>query len=248
MNPNQKFLIQLADTAFIQSHRLQETVGNMPKLEIEMALCNMGLDLLGQSRFLYQIVAKELDNTNEDTLALQRDSWDIYNLLMAELPNKEFDSIIAKNYFLAQFTLLLYRQVEKSTALEIKSYAQKSLKELQYHLEYFSGWLIRLGDGTEYSHERMQNSVNHYWDYVGEFFTPVDYEANLDADMLPINLKEVEKLWHAEVDSVLAKATLKKPEGKWSQQSGKIGKHTEHHGFILAETQYVQRAYPKMEW
>ncbi len=248
MTAKQKFLLQLADTAFIQSHRLQETVGHAPKLEIEMALCNMGLDLLGQSRFLYQMVAKEIDGATEDSLAFGRDSWDVYNLLLAEMPNEDFDSVVAKNYYLAQFTKLLYKQLAKSTALDLVAFAQKSLKELQYHVEYFSGWVIRLGDGTELSQEKMQKSIDMYWDYIGEFFTPVDYETKLDSMEFPIDFDTLKSEWNQEVKAVLAEAKLTLPEGTWSQQGGKDGQHTEHHGNILAQTQFLQKSYPDMQW
>ncbi len=247
MDFNTQYLIHLADTAQIQSHRLQETVGKAPELEIEMALCNIGLDLLGQCRFLYQRIANELNST-EDTVALGRDSWDMKNLLLTEVPNENFAQIVAKNFFLTHFTYLLYQQLRHSSDIQIQAFATKSVKELAYHIEYFDNWIIRLGDGTDFSHDLMQNAIRECWDYIGEFFTPVEYEEKLDANIFPLHLEDISNAFFAKIEKVIEDATLEKPEGKWSQQGGKTGKHSEHLGYILAETRYMQLTYPDMKW
>ncbi len=247
MNPSTQYLLQLADTAQIQSHRLQETIGHAPELEIEMALANIGLDLLGQCRYLYQRIARETDS-QEDTVALGRDSWDMYNVLLAEQPNGDFAQIVAKNFYLSHYTYLLYQQLEKSTDRELQAFAQKSLTEMSYHIEYFDRWVIRLGDGTEHSHQLMQAAISELWDYVGEFSTQVDYEDALDTQIYPIDLADLGRVFGQKISQILDTATLSLPQKEWSQQGGKIGKHSEHLGYILAETRYMQLNYPGMEW
>lgn len=247
MEAAQKYLIQLADTALIQSHRLQETIGRAPELEIEMALANIGLDLLGQCRYLYQTIGKELSMT-EDQIAMGRDAWDIYNPLIAEQPNGDFAMTVAKNFYLTTYTHEVYSQLLESTDQNLQAFARKSLKEIKYHREYFNQWVIRLGDGTQISHDRMQSAIDHFWDFTGELFTATSAESQLDQKMFPIDLEQARKIWNQNVNEVMDIATLQIPKGTWSQMGGKEGRHSEHLGFILTELRYMQMAYPDMKW
>ncbi len=247
MDASQKYKLQLADTAQIQSHRLQQTVGNAPELEIEMALCNVGLDLLGQCRYLYQMIGEQTKQS-EDQIAMGRDEREMYNLLIAELPNEDFAQIVAKNFLLSHYSYLVYQALQKSTSLTLKAIADKSLTELEYHIEYFDNWVIRLGDGTDYSKEKMQSAIDRLWEYTGEFFIPSEYEKDLDKTQYPIDLLAIKKAWNEVVSQTLKTATLQTPEEGWAQTGGKSGVHSEHMAYILTETRYMQSSYPDMQW
>ena len=243
-----RFLIQLADNSLIQSHRLQETLGKAPELEIDMALGNIGLDLLGQCRFLYSTIASSIGNMSEDTLAFTRDSWDMYNVLLVEQENGNFADIIAKNFYISHYTRLLYSQLSQSSVEDIHAFATKSLKELQYHVEYFDQWVIRLGDGTEESAQKMQDAILRFWDFTSELFEPAEYEFDLDPTEFPIEYNTLRAEWMHEIESVLHEATLQVPTTTWGHRGGKNGVHSEKLGFILGEMQYMQKSYPNMEW
>jgi ring-1,2-phenylacetyl-CoA epoxidase subunit PaaC len=233
----------LADTTLILSQRNSEWCGHGPILEQDIAIANISLDLLGQSRNFYQYAATLIGNTDEDKLAYLRKEREFKNLLLAEQPNGDWGQTILRQYLFSQFQYLLFEQLQHSSYEQLAAIAAKALKEIKYHLRWSSEWVIRLGDGTEESHQRMLHAVDELWRYTGEMFMSVDYEKamNIDFDLLKTG-------WNKKMATVFEAAALPLPEKTFMQSGGKTGTHTEHLGYILAELQYVQRAYPNCEW
>lgn len=267
-----KYTLQLADNALITGHRLSEWCGHGPILEQDIALTNTALDHLGQARSLYQYAADTFNalpaaeqdglfespmlqqayaqkgQLSEDDMAYLRDAWDFRNPLLAEQPNQDWAYTIARSFFNDTFNYYLYIALQHSKDETIAAVAEKSLKEVTYHLKWSSEWVIRLGDGTDESHERMQEAVNERWAFTGELTTPHEVDAMMQSLGIGADLQQIRQQWAQHINRVFEEATLTVPENSWMQQGGKEGVHTEHLGFILAEMQYMQRAYPGMEW
>jgi len=257
-------ILQLADDALILGHRLGEWCGHGPILEQDIALTNMSLDHLGRARSLYQYAAELLNNLpveekaglfasmqlknhilsgeaiDEDHLAYQRDEWDFRNVLLVEQPNTDWAYTVARALFTDVFNFYYYTELQKSDNTTLAAIAEKSLKEITYHLRWSSEWTIRLGDGTGESHERMQTAISDLWVYSGELMKATGDET--------INPEIIKPQWQKHIAEILQKATLQQPADTWMQTGGKDGRHTEHLGYILAEMQYMQRAYPGMKW
>ncbi len=243
------YLLHLADTNLILSHRLAQWCGIAPELEIDMALANIGLDLLGEARNLYQDIAElEGKNKSEDDYAYLREEREYKNLLLVERPNEGFDQSIARQFLYDSFHSLLLQELVNSNDAQLSAIAQKSLKEVSYHLRYSSGWVIRLGDGTQVSHTKMQAALNDLWRYTDEMFEPSDEERALAELGVIADVASLKEQWRSNVQAVLDKATLTLPESAYAQHGGKGGQHSEYLGFILAELQYMQRTYPNQQW
>lgn len=237
------YLLHLADTTLMLSHRNSEWCGHGPILEQDIALTNISLDLLGQSRLFYQYAATLIGNTDEDKLAYLRTEREYKNLLIAEQPNGDWGQTILRQYLYSQFQQLLFLQLQQHSDEQIAAIAAKSLKEINYHVRWSSEWVIRLGDGTEESKQRMLHAVDELWRYTGEMFETAEYEtiANVDLSFL-------HQQWLEKVKLVFEEATLAIPEKTFMQKGGKTGAHTEHLGYILTDLQYMQRTYPGSEW
>jgi ring-1,2-phenylacetyl-CoA epoxidase subunit PaaC len=248
-SPLTSYLLHLADNALILGHRNSEWCGHGPILEQDIALTNISLDLIGQSRYLYQYAATLLgEGASEDTLAYLRDAREFKNCLMLELPKGDWAVTVLRQYFFSQFQLIQYKALLKLADKQLAAIAEKAMKETAYHLRWSSEWVIRLGDGTMESRMRMQKAAEHLWTYTGEMFMPAAYEttcAEMETGVDPASFKEG---WYLNVQTVFTEATLSVPPLGWSQNGGKDGMHTEHLGFILAELQFMQRAYPGNEW
>lgn len=243
------FILHLADNVLILGHRNSEWCGHGPVLEQDIAITNISLDLIGQARNLYQYAAQLCGNgTTEDSLAYLRDTIDFKNCLLVELPNGDWAKTILRQFFFSNYQYFFYQSLQNSTDSQLAAIAEKSLKEVTYHLRWSSEWVIRLGDGTEESKKRMLTAVNELWTYTGELFSAANYELLAAANGYGVDLKKIQPLWEEKTKSVLEEATLPYPEKKWMQAGGKVGKHTEYLGFILAEMQFLQRAYPGAEW
>ena len=266
------YLLQLADNALINGHRISEWCGHGPILEQDIALTNTSLDHIGQARSLYQYAAdiynalsepekqelfastmlqQALANkgiVDEDDLAYLRDAWDFRNALITEQPNEDWAYTIARSFFIDTFNFYLYTDLQNSKDETIAAIAEKSLKEVTYHLKWSSEWIIRLGDGTDESHERMQTAINERWSFTGELMIATEADKAMLAEGVSADLSSIKEKWQAHIASVFEEATLQIPENSWMQQGGKTGTHSEHLGYILAEMQYMQRAYPGMEW
>jgi ring-1,2-phenylacetyl-CoA epoxidase subunit PaaC len=244
------YVLHLADTNLILAQRLCAWCGHGPILEQDIALSNIGLDLLGQTRSLYQYATTLAgDNKTEDDLAFLRNERQFKNLLLVEQPNGDFGYTVLRQFLYEAYQLLLLGALQNSTDSQLAAIAEKSLKEATYHYKWSAEWVIRLGDGTEESHQRMQHSLHEIWTYTGEMFLPSADEKTLAlAGSIPdpATLKEQ---WFEKVSAVLTEATLEIPAiTAWMQQGGKTGMHSEHLGFILAEMQYLQRQYPGEQW
>ncbi|MFV0574092.1 MAG: 1,2-phenylacetyl-CoA epoxidase subunit PaaC [Vibrio sp.] len=244
-----EFLLQQADTNLILSHRLGEWCGIAPELEIDMALANIGLDLLGEARNLYQYAGElEGKGQTEDDFAYLREEREYKNLLLVERPNNGFDATITRQFLYDHFHVLLLKKLAESKDQQISAIAKKSQKEAQYHLRFSTGWMVRLGDGTELSHRKVQNAMNELWSYSHEMFSPSDDEiALIEAGEIP-DLRDLKAEWLANVQATLNEATLIMPESPYFHFGGKTGRHSEHLGYILAELQYMQRTYPNQQW
>jgi ring-1,2-phenylacetyl-CoA epoxidase subunit PaaC len=246
-----QLLLSLADTTLILSQRNSEWCGHGPILEQDIAITNISLDLLGQSRNFYQYAAlliNELNNSqvnpvSEDSLAYLRKEREFKNLLLVEQPNGDWGQTILRQFFFSQFQFLLYQQLSNSTDEQLAAIAAKSLKETTYHLRWSSEWVIRLGDGTDESHRRMIHAIEALWNYTGEMFMAAAYENEV-----VIDFSLLQEEWLQQVKIIFEKATLQIPGNAFMQSGGKTGLHSEHLGFILAELQYMQRTYPGAEW
>jgi ring-1,2-phenylacetyl-CoA epoxidase subunit PaaC len=243
------YVLQLGDNALILSHRLSEWCGHGPVLEQDIALTNIALDLLGQARLLLSYAGEiEGKGRSEDDLAYFRDAHQFRNVLLVEQPNRDWAHTIVRQFFFDAYHYYHYQALLHSADERLSAIAQKAVKEVTYHLRYSSEWTIRLGDGTEESHRRMQAAVDELWMFTGELTTPNEVEKQAAATGVGPDLAEIRSLWEAKVGDVLREATLQVPSNRWMQSGGKDGRHTEHLGYILAEMQFLQRAYPGLTW
>lgn len=248
-----EYLLRLADNGLVLAQRLSEWVGKGPILEEDIALTNVGLDLLGQSR-LWFACAQDVEariqgiGRSEDQLAFLRDAHEFRNLLLVEQPNGSYADTIARQFLFDQWHLLLLRALAQSRDPRIAEVAAKAVKEVAYHVERSSDWVIRLGDGTDESRARMQAAIDELWTYAGEMFVPDDTELSLVADGIAADVRSLQAPWDVAVNAVLAEATLSRPGDAFVRKGGKQGVHTEHFGRLLAEMQFLQRAYLDAKW
>ena len=245
------YTLHLADNNLLMGHRLSEWTGHGPMLEQDIAISNIALDLIGQSRNFYQYAATlRKDSTTEDSLAYLRDTREFKNLLIAEIPNGDWAKTIMKLFLFSTWQFYLFQQLINSSDKQLAAIAEKSLKEVTYHLRWSSEWVIRLGDGTEESNKRIKAALEEVWPFTGEMFLPAEYEKSLLNTHVSVSVNNIRNDWNSKVIEVLEEATLTYPESKdiWMHNGGKNGIHTEHLGYILAEMQFLQRAYPGCEW
>lgn len=243
------YLLQLGDNSLILGHRLSEWCGHGPELETDLALTNIALDLTGQARALYQRVAElEGKGRTEDDIAFLRNAWEYRNVLLVELPNGDFGQTIVRQFLMDTWNLCLYRELCKSADTWLAGFAGKSLKEVTYHHRFSREWMLRLGDGTDFSKSKIQNALEKLWNYSGELSTANETELRMTELQIAPNLDLLKEVFDAKVEELIQEANLIKPADSWMQSGGKQGIHTEHLGFILAEMQFLQRAYPGLEW
>ena len=243
------YSLHLADNALILGHRNSEWCGHGPVLEQDIAISNIALDLIGQARNFYQYAAQLTGNkATEDSLAYLRDVMEFKNCLLVELPNGDWGQTILRQFFFSTYQYFLYQQLQNSTDTQLAAIAEKALKEVTYHLRWSSEWVIRLGDGTEESKQRILHAVAELWPYTGDMFEMAGYELQAANEGLGVDLKNIQHKWTEKIKSVFEEATLTLPENAWMHKGGKEGRHTEHLGFVLAEMQFMQRAYPNAEW
>lgn len=238
-------VLHIADTALILGQRNAAWCAHGPILEQDIAITNITLDLIGQARNFYQYAAlliNEADNKNEseDSLAFLRNERDFKNFLICELPNGDWAQTILRQFFFSTFQQLMYQKMMHSSDNQLAAIAAKSIKETNYHVKWSSEWVIRLGDGTDESNQRMKNAIEYLWSYTGEFFIAADYES--------IDVAGLKNEWLEKVKLVFDEATLSIPENTFMLTGGKTGVHTEHLGFILPEMQSLQRNFPGVEW
>jgi ring-1,2-phenylacetyl-CoA epoxidase subunit PaaC len=243
------YVLRRADDALILGHRLSEWCGHAPMLEEDMALANMGLDLLGQARELYCYAAKvEGDGNDEDKFAYLRDVRQYRNLLLVEQPNGDFAHTMVRQFFYSAFADLYWRAMMKSKDATLAAIAAKSEKESAYHLRHSSEWIVRLGDGTEESQARAQSAIDDLWSFTGEMFEADDSELALIDAGVAFDAKSLRPQWLETVTDVVGEATLALPRSDWMQRGGRSGRHSEHLGHLLSELQSMQRTFPGVTW
>lgn len=243
------YLIRLGDNALILSQRLGEWCGHGPVLEQDMALTNIALDLLGQTRMLYTR-ASELEGKGrtDDDIAFLRDAHAFRNVLLVEQPNEDWAYTIARQFFFDVYNFYNYQALLNSRDEQLVAIAEKAIKEVTYHLRFSSEWMLRLGDGTETSHKKIQQAVDDLWMFTGELTEPNETDRLVAAAGIGPDLDAIRTQWNAKVHEVLNEATLTQPAGDWMQSGGKDGRHSEHLGYILADMQFLQRTYPGNQW
>jgi ring-1,2-phenylacetyl-CoA epoxidase subunit PaaC len=248
LKPLDAYALRLGDDALIASHRLSEWLTRAPDLEEEVALANIALDQLGQARFLLGYAGRS-SGLSEDELAYQRGDREYRNCLLAELPNGDFAHTVLRLLFFSTYQRLLYAGLSESADDELAAFAKKACVEVDYHSEYAVGWTLRLGDGTEESHDRAAAALSELWPYTAELFAADELVSALAADGLVPDPERLHGPWTEQVGSVLAEATLgTAPSATWRPGGGRAGLHTESLSYLLAEMQSVHRAHPGATW
>jgi len=249
------YTLHHADNTLILAQRNAEWCAHGPILEQDIAITNISLDLLGQARNFYQYAAQlmndgkaDKDSVTEDSLAYHRTEREFLNCLLVEQPNGDWGQTILRQFLFSTYQYLLYTSLQNSSDEQLAAIAAKGLKETTYHRRWSSEWVIRLGDGTEESRERMLHAIDELWMYSGELFMPAEYEIVATEKGFGVDVSLLKNEWIQKVNAVFDEATLPVPEKVFFQKGGKEGKHTEHLGYILTELQYMQKTYPGAEW
>jgi len=242
-----EYLLRFGDNALILSQRLGEWCGHGPVLEEDIALTNVALDLVGQAR-LWLGYAGELVNRDEDQLAYRRDAGEFRNVLLVEQPNGDFAHTMVRQFFFDAWHHSILEKLSDSKEERIRGIAEKAVKEVAYHLRRSTDWTLRLGDGTEESHSRMQRAIDDLWMYTGELFEMDAIEEEMKKTGIGCDLAALDDPWRDRISRVFAEATLEIPKQTWMQRGGKRGVHSEKLGYILAEMQFLQRVYPGVKW
>ncbi|MBI5370719.1 MAG: phenylacetate-CoA oxygenase subunit PaaC [Sphingobacteriales bacterium] len=238
------YTLHLADNALILGQRNSEWCGHGPVLEQDIAITNISLDLIGQARSFYQYAAALIgDGATEDSLAYLRTEREFNNCLLVEQPNGDWAQTLLRQFFFSSYQFYLYRYLLNHPDTRIAAIAEKSLKEVSYHLRWSSEWVIRLGDGTDESHRRLKAALDELWSYTGELFLPAGYEKDLGIDVASLEVD-----WSKKVKDIFDEANLAVPGNVFMQTGGKSGMHSEHLGHLLTELQYMQRTFPGCEW
>jgi ring-1,2-phenylacetyl-CoA epoxidase subunit PaaC len=244
-----EFLLRMGDSTLILGHRVSEWCGHSPVLEEDIALANTALDLIGQTQMWLGLAGQiEGKGRNADALAYLRDASDFRNALLTERPNGDFGATIMRQYLFDSFHFILLGKLEKSSDARVAEIAAKAIKEVAYHVERSSDLVVRLGDGTAESHKRMQDALDDLWGYTGEFFLSDGVDEAMAAAGIAPNPAELKAEWDAAVNLVLLEATLKRPASSYAHKGAKNGIHSEYLGHILAQMQFLQRAYPGCTW
>lgn len=244
-----QYIYGIADNALILGQRLGELCGHGPNLEVDIAMTNIALDLLGQTRSYYQYAAKLSGNgATEDTIAFLRNEREYKNVLLVEQPNTNFAYSIARQFLYDVYHLLLLQELQNSNDENLAAIAKKSIKEVSYHQRFSSDWIKRLGDGTDESHAKIQTTINDLWTYTDELFHQTEADMAMVASGIGVDVTKLKVAFHEKVTSVLTDATLEIPEMRYFQKGGKQGVHSEHMGYLLADLQYMQRTFPNMNW
>lgn len=241
--------LRMGDNALILGQQLSAWCGHAPALEEDIALANTALDLIGQTKMWLSLAADiGGDAKDADALAFLRDARAFRNCLLVEQPNGDFGQTLMRQFLYDAWHLPMLTALKSSAETRVAEIAEKSEKEARYHLERSSDLIIRLGDGTQESHDRMQAALDLLWPFTGELIEPDQTdEALADARLAPA-LPDIADIYAAYTDKVLNEATLKKPGDAATRKGGKAGLHSEGLGYILADMQFLQRAYPGAEW
>jgi len=247
--PRFEYLLRMGDSALVLAQRLSEWVGKGPVLEEDIALANVGLDLIGQAR-MWLSYAGEVEGAgrDEDALAFRRDAHQFRNALLCEQPNGNYADTTARQFLFDHWHVLMLRALERSSDARVAEIAAKAAKEVRYHVERSTDWVIRLGDGTQVSHLRMQAAIDALWPYAGELFAADAVDEAMAREGVAPDLASLSGPWRAAVSEALVEATLAVPVDDWAHRGGRQGRHSEHLGHLLTEMQFLQRAYPDARW
>ncbi|MEQ3654708.1 MAG: 1,2-phenylacetyl-CoA epoxidase subunit PaaC [Dokdonia sp.] len=243
-----QYILGIADNSLILGQRLGELCGHGPSLETDIACTNISLDLFGQVRSYFQYAAQLLPDATEDSIAFLRQERQYRNVLLVEQPNTDFAYTITRQFLFDGFHLLFLNQLQHSSDQTLVAIAKKSIKEVSYHWRFSSDWIRRLGDGTPESHQKVQKAVDDLWMYTDELFHTTDADKAMIAEGVGVDVTSLKDTYYQKITEVLEEATIAVPDSKYFHKGGKQGIHTEHMGYILADMQYMQRAYPNMEW
>lgn len=243
------YILGIADNSLILGQRLGTLTGHGPSLETDIACTNISLDLFGQVRGYYQYAAdlSEEDKT-EDDFAFLRKERDYKNVLLVEQPNRDFAYVIARQYLFDVFHILQMQELQNSKDENLAAIAKKGIKEVSYHVRFSGDWMKRLGDGTEESHNKIQEAVNNLWGYTNELFMMTEADKEAAEAGIGVDVSKLKDTYYNRVENLLKEATIEIPESKYWQKGGKEGIHTEHLGYLLSDMQYMQRTYPNMKW
>ena len=247
-NPVATYALRLGDNGLVLAQRLAAWCGHAPELEIDLALANIGLDLLGQARNVLSYAAELIGSGDEDTMAFGRDERQYRNLLLVEQPNGNFADTLARQFFMDVWHVALFTRLVDSRDGQIAAIAGKALKEVRYHQRFSRGWLERLGNGSELSAQKMQQAVDNLWRFTGELFQADALEIALAEQGIAVDPRELQAEWQATVHTALLDSGLQVPQETPFRSGGKQGYHSEHLGPLLAEMQYMQRSLPGQQW
>lgn len=243
------YCLRLGDTSLVLGHNLSQWCGHGPILEEDIGMINMALDLVGQSRLILDYAGKtEGKGRTDDDLAYLRDVYDYKNSILTEQPNGDFANTIIRHVLYSQFAVLFFSALRKSKDETLAAFAEKSLKEMNYHLRHAAEWTLRLGDGTEESHRRTQQAVDQLWMYTDDLFEMSEGDALLVKEGIAVDLATLKNEWTGKIKELFSQATLTIPQKVFMLTGSRSGKHTEHLGYLLAELQFMQRAYPGAKW
>ena len=243
------YAIRLGDDALVLGHRLSEWCGNGPFLEEDLALANVALDYLGRARMFFNYAAElAADGSTEDTYAYTRDCREFRNLLINELPRGDFAFTMARQYLVDEFSMAFMQALCGSNDPVLAGIAEKARKEARYHLRRSTDWMLRLGDGTPESHNRLQQAMTDIWGYTQEMFEIDELEESLIKAGIAVDVVALKQAWSSRVSETLVQATIEQPRDDWSVSGGRRGIHTEALGHMLSELQFLQRAYPAQQW
>ena len=244
-----KYCLRLGDTSLILAQRSGEWTGHGPFLEEDLALTNIGLDLIGQANSLLNYAAQiEGKGRTEDDLAFHRTEREYYNTLLSEQSNGDYAKTILRQFLCDTFDYYFYTELVKSKDTTLSAIAAKSIKEITYHLRHTASWVERFGDGTEESHNRIQKALDELWRFTGEMFEMNEVDSILIKEGIAVDLNGIKSNWESKVKEVFEKATLKIPANSFMQRGSRDAKHTEHLGYILAEMQSLPRSLPDAKW
>lgn len=244
-----ELLLRTGDDRLVLGQRISEWCGHAPILEEDIALANFALDFVGQANLLLQLAgAVEGKGRNQDELAYFREALDFRNVQLVELPNGDFAYTMMRQFLFDAYDVPFLDGLSRSTHQELAGIAAKALKEAKYHLRHSAEWVIKLGDGTEESHRRAQEALDHLWRFTPELFAQDDVHTRLAAAGMVPALADLEPVWLERVQAVLGRATLEAPGDARAMVQGRQGRHTEHLGHLLAEMQIVARSFPDATW
>lgn len=244
-----EYLLRLGDSCLVLGQRLGEWCGHGPILEEDIALTNTALDLIGQANALLGFAGEvEGKNRDADQLAFLRDGYDFRNLLLVEQPNGDFAATIVRQFLFDAWQVTSWRALSACADQRLAAIAAKGFKEASYHLRYSGDWIQRLGDGTAESHGRCQKALEALWPYSGEMFEADEVHLRLAKLGIAPDQQAIRETWNATVEPILRAATLQRPDDGWMHRGGLSGRHSEHLGHLLAELQFMQRAYPGAQW